>query len=120
MLPRPEVPKPILGTIRPLRPIGDFSTTAAAGIFAMLPMIARQHTYRFRFRNAVDGRECGWRELGYDGSGADLEEMMSALSRRRLLGLGAALALFAGPVPASAQDAEPIYSNMDRVHPVHA
>ena len=44
----------------------------------------------------------------------------SAFSRRALLRLGAAVTLFAAPIFAFAQDAQPIYSNMDRLHPVDA
>ena len=47
---------------------------------------------------------------------------MMEFSRRTILGLGAALALLcsAAHLPAFAQDAAPIYSDMDRVHPVYA
>src|SRR5882724_6010029 len=46
--------------------------------------------------------------------------MITEFSRRTFLGLGAALALFGAGLPAFAQDAQPIYSNMDRLHPVYA
>ncbi len=41
-------------------------------------------------------------------------------SRRTILGFGAALALFGATAPGLPQDSQPIYSAMDRLHPVYA
>jgi len=44
---------------------------------------------------------------------------MTEFSRKTIVALGVALAIL-GSSPAFAQDAQPIYSDMDRVHPVYA